>query len=206
MVPNGLTTFLGVGLVDLYGTTNAGGTRGCIGGCGTVLTINPSTGGEKVIYSFCSQSNCADGSQPNAGLVSAGDVLYGTSFSGGAKGIGTVFSINPKTGAEKVLYSFCSQTNCTDGGRPEASLIDANGTLYGTTYYGGANGGGTVFSINPGTGAETVLYSFCSQTNCTDGSEPAASLIEVNGTLYGTTAQGGTYNKGTVYSIASQGG
>ena len=86
---------------------------------------------------------------------------------------------------EKTVYSFCRQQNCKDGAGPMASLIDVNGTLYGTTSAGG--NGGTVFSFYPSTGTETVLYSFCSQTNCTDGQNPEANLIDVKGTLYGAT-------------------
>src|ERR1039457_5768548 len=73
------------------------------------------------------------------------------------------------------LYAVCSQTNCTDGIYPSAGLIQAaNGDLYGTTYAGGANnGGGTVFKITPG-GTLTTLYSFCSQSGCTDGGSPYA--------------------------------
>src|SRR5438876_7055330 len=82
---------------------------------------------------------------------------------------------------EKILHSFGSGK---DGVVPYAGLIDVNGMLYGTTASGGAhcqsNGGcGTVFAVDPHTGAETVLYSFCSQKKCTDGQLPQASLIDV---------------------------
>ena len=65
----------------------------------------------------------------------------------GSYGCGTVFSLDPNTGAEKVLHSFCSQQNCTDGQSPYAGLIDVNGVLFGTTYGGGAYGFGTVFAL-----------------------------------------------------------
>ena len=96
----------------------------------------------------------------------------GTTYFGGANGDGTVFRITP-AGALTIIYSFCSQSGCTDGGKPYAGLFQAaNGDLYGTTYGGGAcyssNGCGTVFKITP-TGALTTLYSFCSQSPCMDG-------------------------------------
>jgi len=203
-------------LIDVKGTLY-GTTEGGDGGAGTVFAIDPNTGAEKTLHTFCSQSRCADGDSPVAGLIDVKGMLYGTTIRGGntgcdGDGCGTVFSIDPNTGAEKVLYSFCSQPNCADGGLPQASLIDVNGTLYGTTVDGGGTGCGnydscgTVFSIDPNTGAETVLYSFCSQQNCADGANPLASVIDVNGTLYGTTLIGGATGCGsggcgTVFSI-----
>ncbi|MGD0191292.1 MAG: choice-of-anchor tandem repeat GloVer-containing protein [Rhizomicrobium sp.] len=183
------------GLIDvkgmLYGTTGAGGGSGR----GAVFTLDPSTGAENVLYSFCSQQNCTDGADPGAGLIDTKGVLYGTTEVGGANGRGTVFSLDPGTGNESALYSFCSQQNCADGAAPQAGVIDVNGTLYGTTFVGN-NIGGTVFSLDPGTGAETVLYSFCSQMFCTDGFEPAAGVIDVKDMLYGTTSQGGANTNG----------
>jgi len=195
----------------LYGVTFDGGTGGCSGtgfaGCGTVFSFDRKTRTETVLHSFL--ANGTDGALPYSGVIKVDNKLYGTTFAGGTGncsgwfgiGCGTVYSINLKTGAEKILYFFCSQQKCTDGGEPYAALINVNGTLYGTAG-GGAHGGGAVFSIDPKTGAETVVYSFCSQTNCTDGETPNyASLTEANGTLYGTTLDGGTYNNGTVFSI-----
>jgi uncharacterized repeat protein (TIGR03803 family) len=81
-----------------------------------------------------------------------------------------------------------------------------NGKLYGTTPVGGITGCGsfgcgTVFSIDPSTAAEKVLYSFCKQQDCTDGAKPGAGIIAVNGKFYGTTAEGGAYGKGTVFLL-----
>lgn len=121
--------------------------------------------------------------------------MYGTTFAGGANNSGSIFSLNLSTGAETVLYSF---QGGSDGANPGAGLVDVNGTLYGTTKYGGANGAGTVFSLNPQTGAEAVLQSFGSGT---DGQYPISRLININGTLYGTTYLGGAYGDGTVFSI-----
>jgi uncharacterized repeat protein (TIGR03803 family) len=126
--------------------------------------------------------------------------LYGTTIYGGANlscnpkqvGCGTVFKITP-SGALTTLYSFCSTTNCTDGSYPIGGLILAtDGNLYGTTSGGGSIGFGTVFKVT-GSGTVTTLYNFCSQTNCVDGREPSAPLIQgTDGSLYGTTVLGGT--------------
>lgn len=175
----------------LYGTTFSGGSHGGGSAGGTVFSFVPGSAAEKALYSFCSQANCTDGENPYAGVIDVSGVLYGTTYTGGSNGRGTVFSLDPGTRAEKVLYSFCVQTNCTDGAEPYASLIAVNGTLYGTTYLGGSGNHGTLFSLEVDTGVHTVVYDFCSRTNCTDGFAPRASLIDVNGRLYGTTEYGG---------------
>jgi uncharacterized repeat protein (TIGR03803 family) len=196
----------------LYGTTSQGGDKGCDGnGCGTVFSVDPSTGTETVLHNFSGGSK--DGAYPYVGLIEMHGNLYGTTFDGGKgcvaeKGCGTVFQVNASTGKEKVLYSFCMQLNCADGADPYASLIEMNGMLYGTTFYGGAagcpnDGCGTVFSLDPKTGAETVLHAF---SGGTDGALPQAGLIDVNGLLYGTTQAGGgtgcqRNGCGTVFSI-----
>jgi uncharacterized repeat protein (TIGR03803 family) len=186
----------------LYGSTEYGGTSSsCTYGCGTIFKITPS-GTLTTLYSFCPQSGCTDGSYPYAGLIQAtnGD-LYGTTINGGANGYGTVFKITP-SGTLTTLYSFCSQSGCTDGDAPYAGLLQAtNGDFYGTTSEGGANGYGTVFKIAP-SGTMTTLHSFDS----TDGANPYAGLIQAtNGDFYGTTNDGGTQNRGTVFKITPGG-
>jgi uncharacterized repeat protein (TIGR03803 family) len=186
---------------DLYGTTQYGGTNNY----GTIFKITPG-GTLTTLYTFCSQT-CADGAEPFAGLVQAanGD-LYGTTIGGGANGNdGTVFKIT-QGGTLTTLYSFCSQTNCTDGDQPVAGLVQAaNGDLYGTTIGGGANDDGTIFKITPG-GTLTTLYSFCSQTNCTDGFYPLGGLVQAaNGDFYGTTYGGGANGGGTAFKITPGG-
>ena len=132
----------------------------------------------KTRYSFCSQNNCTDGAQPYARLVQAiNGTFYGTTSGGGSgsNAAGTVFKITP-SGTLTTLYSFSysqSQNDWPDGDDPAAGLVQAtDGNLYGTAYEGGANSvGGTVFKITP-SGTLTTLYSFCSQSNCTDGGVP----------------------------------
>jgi len=152
---------------DFYGTTGGGGPGG------TVFKITPS-GTLTTLYWFCSQTNCTDGNNPESGLVQAtnGDI-YGTTYDGGANGdYGTVFRITPG-GTLTTLYSFCSQPNCTDGGGPEAGLVQGtDGNLYGTTVYGGANGAGTVFRITP-SGTLTTLHSF----DGADGAGPSFGAL-----------------------------
>jgi uncharacterized repeat protein (TIGR03803 family) len=181
----------------LYGTATAGG-KSCCGGGGVVFTVTTS-GEEKRLHSFCNRPRCARGSGPNA-LINVKGTLYGTTSGAGANGYGTVFSL-ATNGTEKVLYSF---SGGSDGATPSAGLININGTLYGTTSRGGSHAAGTVFSVTT-TGKEKTLYNFCSEYKCADGGDPVAGLINVNGTLYGTTVGGGAYKAGTVFSLTRGG-
>jgi len=101
---------------------------------------------------------------------------------------------------ESVLHSFA---NGSDGAGAAARLIQGtDGSFYGTTEYGGANGDGTVFSITA-TGFETVLWSFGAGS---DGANPVARLVQgTDGNFYGTTFQGGTNGQGTVFKITPAG-
>jgi len=179
----------------LAGTTTSGGAHNQ----GTVFWINAS-GVEKVLYSFCAQQNCADGSQPFDGLIAdkSGN-LYGTTYLGGAHGQGTVFKIT-KSGTESVLYSFCGVVGCPDGANPYAGLImDKAGNLYGTTLGGGANNNGTVFELST-TGSEIVLHAF---QNTPDFATPYGGLVmDTQGNVYGTTWFGGANNAGGVYEVS----
>ena len=146
-----------------------------------------------------------DGEYPFAALVQAtnGD-LYGTASTGGSNfGFGTVFKMTPG-GTLTTLYTFCSNgLVCPDGQYPSnwALAQATNGDFYGTTTNGGANYGGTLFSITPG-GTLTTLWTFCSLSNCADGDQPAAGLVQAtNGDLYGTTQYGGAADGGNVFKI-----
>ncbi|HTT82976.1 MAG TPA: choice-of-anchor tandem repeat GloVer-containing protein [Rhizomicrobium sp.] len=194
----------------LYGTTISGGNSASC--CGTVFSLDPNSGAESVIYNFCSHLPCVDGSQPLGELVILKHRLYGTTYEGGLDNLGTIFAIDLSNGHESVLHSF---SGGSDGSLPGTGLIDLNGILYGTTEYGNANANcpsqcGVVYSIDPNTGAETIVYSFCSQPGCVDGAVPTSSLLNVNGTLYGVTQYGGSGSCvtedepngcGTVYAI-----
>jgi uncharacterized repeat protein (TIGR03803 family) len=160
-----------------------------------------------LVYSFCSQTNCADGALPVGALIQATNGnLYGTTGYGGANNRGTVFEFTPG-GVLTVLYSFCNLAACADGSQPLAGLIQgADGNLYGTTKFGGANSWGSVFSITTG-GTLTTLYSFCPQNGCLDGARPNSVLVQAtNEDLYGTTLEGGANGgNGTVFKITTGG-
>jgi uncharacterized repeat protein (TIGR03803 family) len=202
---------------NLYGTTVYGGAnnKACANqGCGVIFELSPPSNGglwtETVLYSFCSQANCSDGANPQAGVVfdSTGN-LYGTTEVGGlaSNAYGTVFklSLSESGWIESVIYDFAGGSE-GDGASPESGLtFDAAGNLYGTTMGGGETGNGTVFELSPvGSGwVESVLYTFKSLH---DGIVPVAGVIlDFEGNLYGTTTYGGAGHAGTVFELAPNG-
>jgi len=151
-----------------------------------------------------------DGNNPLASLIDVGGVLYGTTQQGGFDYYGIVFSITTK-GAEGIVHTFAGGP--ADGAYPNGSLLDVGGVLYGTTSGGGTGrvcgqaGCGTIFKIDR-SGVESVLHSFGGPP---DGIYPEAGPIDVGGTLYGTTYEGGgtgcelNLACGTVFAIAPNG-
>jgi uncharacterized repeat protein (TIGR03803 family) len=133
------------------------------------------------------------------GITAVDKVFYGTTDDGGTDQCGDIFSFTPANNKTKILYSF---TGCLgsskDGNNPTATPIYQNGTLYGTTNYGGAYSSGTIYKYIVATRTETILHDFGSSS---DGSVPFGSLIYVSGKLYGTTQHGGVNNAGTVFSV-----
>jgi len=205
---------------NLYGTTFSGGANRLCGydkveGCGVVFKLTPQ-GKETVPYTFCVRTNCADGSNPAAGLtVDKQGNFYGTTLWGGnpncyfaSYGCGVVFKLTPR-GRYTVLHTFCTGgSRCNDGALPEAGVIvDRRGNVYGTTSNGGSSphSVGVVFKLTP-KGKETTLYSFsCSQENCSHGESPSRITFGPDGNLHGTTYGGGAYDQGTVFELTPDG-
>ena len=190
----------------LYGTTSDGG----VANNGTIFAIGTNGGGFKNLYAF---TNANDGGEPEAGLILAGNTLYGTAFAGGSAGYGTVFAINTNSTGYTNLYNFSAgadneQFNLTnsDGANPRAGLLLLGNILYGTANGGGTGGVGTVFALNTDGSHFTNLYNFTEPdpntfTN-TDGGVPLAGLLLSGSTLYGTTSADGTANLGTVFGLS----
>jgi uncharacterized repeat protein (TIGR03803 family) len=225
--PDGKNTSANLANVNgaLYGTTYNGGSCGSsCDGTGTVFKVDASTGKENPIYSF-QGANAGDGSNPAAGVIPLKGTLYGTTMGGGICdpycGFGTVYSIST-SGVEHDIHSFTGggYYKAADGGYPNAGLIAVKGTLYGTTTDGGgtdcaegsgSTGCGTVYKVSPASGSESVLYGF--KYGAKDGAYPSASLIDVKGTLYGTTVGGGAHacvgdnsrGCGTVFAVSTSG-
>jgi len=153
-------------------------------------------GSFSTIYFF---SGGPDGSDPAGDLTTSASLLYGTTA--GIQSCGTAFSMTP-SGSQTVLHVFGVDEG--DGCNPVSNLLNVNGTLYGTTLYGGSGycggpGCGTVFSIDP-SGTYQVVYSF---QGAGDGIEPFGNLVNVGGDIYGTTSKGGMYSNGTIFVISS---
>ena len=195
---------------NLYGTTGAGGAANA----GTVFEITTDRT-ETILYSFCSEKNCADGNFPYASLLRDGQGnLYGITGGGGDTscgfGCGVVFELAPG-GAETVLYAF---KGAGDGVWPVALVMDGSGNLFGTTLEGGADredcqqmtlfyGCGIAFEI-PRSGTKKTLYDFCSQPRCSDGWAPGNDLVmDARGNLFGATCCAVYGN--VVYKLAPDG-
>lgn len=179
----------------LYGTTELGGAYGY----GAVFGVNTNGGGITNLYSF---AGGGDGANPEAALILSGNTLYGTAFSGGTAGDGCVFRVNTDGTSFTNIYSFSGGAT---GSNPEAALLLAGNTLYGTSYgpfYGGS-GNGAIFKVNIDGSNPGAVYSF---TGGSDGANPEAGLILSGSTLYGTTSGGGADGVGTVYSVNTNGG
>jgi uncharacterized repeat protein (TIGR03803 family) len=255
---------------NLYGVTEGSGANGF----GTVFKISPG-GTLTALYSFCSQPNCVDPGSPYDGVVRGADGnFYGVMPGGGANSnpsycgfssdgttCGAAYRITPE-GTFSIIYNFCSQASCADGGVPMGPLISStDGNIYGTTAGGGANNFGTAFKLSlagklttlhsfngidgwcfepgcqlvqanngnfyglsayggsivngtqPGTffeitqaGAFTMLYNFCSQTNCADGQFPTRFVQATDGNFYGAANLGGSStNCGTLFKMTPTG-
>jgi uncharacterized repeat protein (TIGR03803 family) len=180
----------------LYGTTRNGGTNNL----GTVFKIDK--GGSN--YSMLKSLTSATGTNPVAGLIEGSDhVLYGTAYGGGLSGQGTVFKLNENGTGFGVLMNFAATPG--DGKNPAGSLAEGtDGTLYGTTYSGGASNQGTIFKLNTNGGGYAVLWSFSYFPN-PGGINPLAGLARgVDGGFYGTTSSGGDRGPGTVFSLGAR--
>ena len=184
----------------LYGAAKFGGSSGN----GTVFSLNLDGTSYTNLHRFTAGSFDlpivnSDGAEPAAGLILSGNTLYGTTFTGGSSGYGTVFDINIDGSGFTNLYTF---TGGSDGLFPQATLLLSGNTLYGTAG-GGSSGFGTVFAINTDSSGFTNLYTF---SGGSDGAFPQhAQLILSGNILFGTTIVGGNSGKGTVFAVNTSG-
>ena len=179
----------------LYGTAYRGGRYGN----GTIFAINTNGTGFKTLHSLAATN---DGAYPPAGLMSSGNLLFGTASAGGREGKGTIFSIHTDGSGFTNLYSF---GGVDAGSSPNSPLVLAGNTLYGTTYAGGASSNGMVFALHTdGTGFRS-LHDFTAVDNSygtnIDGAQPEEGLVLSGNAVYGTTLLGGNSGGGTIFSV-----
>lgn len=223
---------------SLYGVTfMGGGATSCFfgsSGCGTVFRLAPPSGKQKtwqetILHSF---TGVPEGAAPN-GLVWSGNTIYGTTQYGGTstecpylQGCGTLYTLTKSAGkhawTEHVVHSFNVSGSQSDGSIPGGNLVAAqDGTIYGTTSYGGGMGTctvekglnycGTLFEYVPGSGnragsREAILYAFKGAP--ADGAQPGSFIANGHGGFYGVTSAGGGGNCdaylgcGTLYELS----
>ncbi len=184
------------GAGNLFGTNIVGGTNAF----GTVFELSPSSGGtwtETVLHNF---SGMPDGSTPYTPLKfdSAGN-LYGTTYTGGAHNLGTVYRLSAGSWTEEVLYSF---RGGRDGAMPFAGVtIDQIGNVFGTTQAGGTARVGIAYELNAADNwKETIIHQFLG-LSAGDGANPNGLVLDLSGNLYGTTVGGGKFNPGTIFRL-----
>ena len=190
----------------LYGTTDGGGSAGY----GTVFAVNTDGTGFTNLHTFIGYTN--EGANPYSGLVLQSNTLYGTTFNGGVFGKGTVFMVRTDGSGFTNLHSFTTTVNNSsglpinkDGAYPQAGLVISNSNLYGTTYWGGDQGAGTIFRIGTDGTGFTNLHSFALTGNVTMGIYSQAGLIISGNNLYGTTDLGGDSGVGAVFTLNTDG-
>jgi uncharacterized repeat protein (TIGR03803 family) len=195
----------------LFGTTYNGGAASY----GTVFKLTPpvppaTAWTRTILHNF---TGGADGSHPHSGLVfdPGSGALYGTAEGGGASFAGVVYKLTPSSTtcggpvawSHSVIHAFGGSAA---GTTPYATpILDGAGAIYGTTYYGGASGFGSIYRLTPPVApstvwTKTVLYSFPGNAG---GANPFSGLIrDSRGSLYGTTQNGGASGYGTIFKLS----
>ena len=186
---------------NLYGMTPGGGAFGL----GTIFRLEPTPSGpwrHQIVHDFTGGEDGGGGSKARL-LIEADGSLYGVATTGGAYGVGTAFRVAPQQGGGWEFKTIHAFQGIPDGVFPYGGLVkDAQGNLYGTTYYGGLHDDGTVYRLSPSGGAwvETVLHDF---SDGADGAYPISALsFGADGALYGTTSLGGANGgNGTLFRM-----
>jgi uncharacterized repeat protein (TIGR03803 family) len=188
---------------NLYGMTPGGGAFSL----GTIFKLEPTAAGpwrHSIVHDFTGGEDGGGGSKARL-LIDTDGSLYGVATTGGANGAGTAFRVVEDAGGTWTLTTLHAFGGMPDGVFPYGGLVkDAQGHLYGTTYYGGVHDDGTVYRLSNSGGAwvETVLHDF---SDGKDGAYPISALsFAADGSLYGTTSLGGSNGgNGTIFRLKS---
>ncbi|OYW07108.1 MAG: hypothetical protein B7X11_00540, partial [Acidobacteria bacterium 37-65-4] len=184
------------GAGNVYGTTAGGGS-----GEGTVFAVRTDGTGFTILHRFTGGAS-DDGGPAGRLVLDKTDNLYGTTYGGSPSSGGTVFKVKTDGTGFALLHRFTG--GASDGAHPTAGVIfDGDASLYGTTYFGGPSNQGTIFTVMTDGSGFTLLHSFA---GASDGANPLGGLIlGGDGSLYGTTDQGGASNLGTVFTVRTDG-
>ena len=197
--PNGSLTLSGT---TLYGTTALGGTNND----GSVFSIGIDGTSYQNLLSFTGTGGAASGAFPGDSLTLSGTTFYGMTSSGGANGLGNVFSVGVDGTNHQDLVSFTGFSGTASGSYPGGSLALSGTTLYGMTEQGGAYSAGTVFSVGTvGTNYQN-LVTFTRSSGTAIGGMPGRSLTVSGTQLYGMTSEDGLGSGyGTIYVVGTGG-
>ena len=182
----------------LYGTAQWGGANDF----GTVFSVT-TAGSWATLAEFTGISGTRKGSGPVGGVTLVGTTLFGTTETGGADDVGTIFKLGTGGGSFATIRQFTG----ADGAFPAGQLLaPGDGFLYGSTAGGGVDGEGTLFKVDAGATSYLVLASFSGESGAVPGSGPRAGLIVgLDGQLFGTTEAGGVARNGTVFKVTTLG-
>ncbi len=188
---------------NFYGATDVGGKYAG----GVVFQLSPA-GKFKLLYTFCSRANCADGETPFSPPIEGHDGnFYGAAYGGGTRGGGVVYELTA-LGVYKVLYNFCNAgfEICHTGADPFSIVQSANGNFYGTTAYGGryasqfTAGGGTVFELT-----STNQYIQLASFDNTHANPAGGLTLASDGNFYGVAQDDSPNLSGTIFKITPEG-
>jgi uncharacterized repeat protein (TIGR03803 family) len=174
---------------DLFGEAGGGGANGL----GTIFEVPAGTNTLTTLVNF----NGNNGAFPVGNLISdvAGN-MYGVTDGGD----GTIFKIDAKTHALTTLYTF---RNTTDGSDPDDLTLEPDGNIFGATIFGGTNGLGTIWELNPNSYAFTTVATFALTNGVfSNGEFPGGQLLpDANGDLFGVAEHGGPNDDGTIFEL-----
>jgi uncharacterized repeat protein (TIGR03803 family) len=197
--PRGSLTYVpGTGL--LFGrtpTTTANGP-----GLGTIFQVMPTNGSTYVVDHFFNGAK-TDGNDPEDNAMTlVGNVLYGTTLTGGKNDTGAIFSISDDglVYSSPLVFDFPASSVKNFSAQPFSCFVAVGSVLYGMTSVGGKGGNGAIFTFDTSTSTYARIYSFDGK----HGANPHGQLIlDPNGkTFYGMTQTGGTAKVGVVFSFS----
>jgi uncharacterized repeat protein (TIGR03803 family) len=199
----------------IYGTAYLGGS----GGQGTIFKINSDGTGFTNLYDFPPTlgpypATNSSGANPRTDLLLNGNKLYGTATGGGTGGSGTVFALNTDGSGFTNLHQFTvtitpNPATNSDGAFPRCPLILQENILYGNTSAGGRFGNGVIFGVNTDGTGFTNLHNFTARDSLygtnSDGVSPDGRIVLSGGQLFGTAQYGGRFDKGTIFTLYTDG-